>query len=167
MEFYQKSHFITMTGDMRSEGNELVNMDKTPLKALVESKCERRIDWRGKGSGLHGLSNMSDREVTEKAMANTSTGDTFTKLYNGENVFNDHSRSDMSLMARLAFWCNGDKEQMLRIFATSGLYRQDKSADYYEGTAIKALKGNAGRFTNSKPKSEFKPKRNTDSNGKR
>jgi len=35
---------------------------------------------------------------------------------------------------------------MLRIFATSGLYRSDKSADYYEGTAIKAIKDTANRF---------------------
>lgn len=40
----------------------------------------------------------------------------------------------------LAYWCNGDKEQMLRIFATSGLFRPNKSADYYEHTAIKALR---------------------------
>ncbi|WP_177702211.1 hypothetical protein [uncultured Butyricimonas sp.] len=38
------------------------------------------------------------------------------------------------------YWCNGDKEQMLRIFATSGLFRPNKSPDYYEGTAIKALR---------------------------
>ena len=50
------------------------------------------------------------------------------------------NNSDMSLMNRLAFWCNGDKEQMLRIFATSGLYRPEKSDGYYEGTAIKAVK---------------------------
>ena len=29
---------------------------------------------------------------------------------------------------------------MLRIFATSGLFRPNKSPDYYEGTAIKALR---------------------------
>ena len=46
----------------------------------------------------------------------------------------------MSLMNILAYWCNGDKEQMLRIFATSGLFRPNKSADYYEHTAIKALR---------------------------
>ena len=46
----------------------------------------------------------------------------------------------MSLMNILAYWCNGDKEQMLRIFATSGLYRPDKPQSYYEYTAIKAAK---------------------------
>ena len=49
-------------------------------------------------------------------------------------------------MNRLAFWCNGDKEQMLRIFATSGLFRPEKSAGYYEGTALKAVSDTTGRY---------------------
>ena len=53
-------------------------------------------------------------------------------------------------MNRLAFWCNGDKEQMLRIFATSGLYRPEKSDAYYEGTAIKAVRDTISRYTPSK-----------------
>ena len=35
---------------------------------------------------------------------------------------------------------------MIRIFATSGLYREGKSPDYYEGTAIKAIRDTSGRF---------------------
>ena len=46
---------------------------------------------------------------------------------------------------------NGDKEQMLRIFATSGLFREGKSPDYYEGTAIKAIRDTGARF---QPKSQ-------------
>ena len=88
---------------------------------------------------------MSDRDVVEKA-CKSKHGETFKALYNGQDLQNNHSNSDMSLMNRLAFWCNGDKEQMLRIFATSGLFRPDKSPDYYEGTAIKAIKDTSGRF---------------------
>ena len=60
------------------------------------------------------------------------------------------------------YWCNGDKEQMLRIFATSGLFRPNKSADYYEHTAIKALREIPVKstYTPTVPK-------NTGSNGKR
>ena len=52
----------------------------------------------------------------------------------------------MSLMNRLAFWRNGDKEKMLRIFATSGLYRENKSPNYYEATVIKAISDTTSRF---------------------
>ena len=141
LEFYQKAHFIAMTGDTKTEA-ELKNFD---ISSLLNSKCERRTEWTGEGKGVEGLSKMSDRDVVEKAIS-SKHGETFKALYSGQDLQNNHSNSDMSLMNRLAFWCNGDKEQMLRIFATSGLYRSDKSADYYEGTAIKAIKDTANRF---------------------
>ena len=84
-------------------------------------------------------------------------GDTFKRLYNGEDIRNNHSNSDMSLMNQLAFWCSHDKDQMLRIFATSGLYRPDKPQSYYEYTAMKAVKSspayNPPKASNSAPKS--------------
>lgn len=157
MEFYQKSHFIAMTGDMRSSGNELESIDGTDLQSLIAEKCDRRTGWKGIGTGVEGLSNMSDREVTERALK--SADKDFEKLYGGQDLFSDHSRSDMALMSRLAFWCNGDKEQMLRVFATSGLYRLEKSPDYYEGTAIKCIQGNANRYTPRKEQPATPPKK--------
>ena len=127
----------------------------------LESKCEKRIEWKGVCKGENGLSSMSDKDVVEKA-SEAKNGDKFKRLYAGEDLQNNHSNSDMSLMNILAYWCNGDKEQMLRIFATSGLFRPNKSPDYYEGTAIKALR--------SMPvKSTYTPTipKNTGSNGKR
>ena len=109
---------------------------------------------------------MSDRDVVDKAISSKG-GDIFKALYNGQDLQNNHSNSDMSLMNRLAFWCNGDKEQMLRIFATSGLFRENKSPDYYEGTAIKAIRDTTSRF---QPKEENsvsnKPLNNADKGGK-
>lgn len=56
---------------------------------------------------------------------------------------------------------------MLRIFATSGLYRPDKSASYYEGTAIKAVRDTASRFQ-PQTQSALKPiVSNNNGNGKR
>ena len=59
-------------------------------------------------------------------------------------------------------WSVNEGQQMLRIFATSGLFRPNKSPDYYECTAIKALR--------SMPvKSTYTPTipKNTGGNGKR
>ena len=109
---------------------------------------------------------MSDRDVVDKAISSKG-GDTFKALYSGQDLQNNHSNSDMSLMNRLAFWCNGDKEQMLRIFATSGLFRENKSSDYYECTAIKAIRDTTDRF---RPKAQNpvsnKPFNNSDKGGK-
>ena len=164
-EFYQKSHFITMTGDVMLKA-ELKDFDSLPIKDYLYDKHERRVELKGKGRGLEGLSVMTDRDVVEKAISSKG-GDTFKALYNGQDLQNNHSNSDMSLMNRLAFWCNGDKEQMLRIFATSGLFRENKSPDYYESTAIKAIRDTTSRF---QPKQETSVKKsfsnNSDKGGK-
>ena len=138
LEFYQKEQFIAMTGD-GAKTKDLVNFDTCGMKPYLESKCEKRIEWKGVCKGENGLSSMSDKDVVEKARE-AKNGDKFKRLYAGEDLQNNHSNSDMSLMNILAYWCNSDKEQMLRIFATSGLFRPNKSADYYEHTAIKALR---------------------------
>ena len=162
LEFYQKDHFIAMTGDGAGYFR-LESFDTPEMKELLSRKCEKREEWKGVCKGVNGLSTMTDRDVVEKA-SNAKNGDKFKRLYAGEDLQNNHSNSDMSLMNLLAYWCNGDKEQMLRIFATSGLFRPNKSPDYYEGTAIKALR--------SMPvKSTYTPTptipKNTGSNGKR
>ncbi len=160
LEFYQKEHFIAMTGD-GAGFYRLESFDTPEMKELLSRKCEKREEWKGACKGVNGLSTMTDRDVVEKA-SNAKNGDKFKRLYAGEDLQNNHSNSDMSLMNLLAYWCNGDKEQMLRIFATSGLFRPNKSPDYYEGTAIKALR--------SMPvKSTYTPTipKNTGGNGKR
>ena len=160
LEFYQKEHFIAMTGDGAGYSR-LESFDTPEMKELLSRKCEKREEWKGVCKGVNGLSTMTDRDVVEKA-SNAKNGDKFKRLYAGEDLQNNHSNSDMSLMNLLAYWCNGDKEQMLRIFATSGLFRPNKSPDYYEGTAIKALR--------SMPvKSTYIPTipKNTGGNGKR
>lgn len=160
LEFYQKEHFIAMTGD-GAGFYRLESFDTPEMKELLSRKCEKREEWKGVCKGVNGLSTMTDRDIVEKA-SNAKNGDKFKRLYAGEDLQNNHSNSDMSLMNLLAYWCNGDKEQMLRIFATSGLFRPNKSPDYYEGTAIKALR--------SMPvKSTYTPTipKNTGGNGKR
>ena len=138
MEYYQDRHFITMTGD-GATCSELASFDTLETKSLLERKLERRTEWKNVGMGEAGLSQMDDRELLEKAFS-AKNGDTVRRLYHGEDLRHNHSNSDMSLMNYLAFYSGGNVEQMTRIFATSGLYRPDKPASYYEYTAIKAAK---------------------------
>ena len=167
MEFYRNTHFIAMTGDGASY-QRFESFDKPEMKELIERKCDKRSEFGGKGAGVEGLSKMSDRDVVEKACAEKKHGATFKALYEGQDLQNNHSNSDMSLMNRLAFWCNGDKEQMLRIFQSSGLYRPDKSPDYYECTVVKAIKDTTGRFqANTTSTYKPKPPANSSGNGKR
>ena len=138
MEYYQGGQFIAMTGD-GTGFYQLGDFDTPEMKALLERKLERRTEWTNVGKGEAGLTQMDDRELLEKAFS-AKNGDTVKRLYNGEDLRHNHSNSDMSLMNYLAFYSGGNVEQMTRIFATSGLYRPEKPASYYEHTAIKAAK---------------------------
>ena len=150
MEYYQDRHFITMTGD-GAGFYRLGDFDTPEMKALLERKLERRTEWKNVGKGEAGLTQMDDRELLEKAFS-AKNGDTVKRLYHGEDLRHNHSNSDMSLMNYLAFYSGGNIEQMVRIFATSGLYRPDKPASYYEYTAIKAAK-DTPHYTPPKAKS--------------
>lgn len=155
MEYYQGGHFIAMTGDFYGS-SELKSFDTPEMQGVLESKLEKRTEWKHTGEGIEGLSSMDDREMLEKAFA-AKNGDTVKRLYNGEDIRGNHSNSDMSLMNYLAFWSSHDIDQMLRVFSTSGLYRADKPQSYYEHTAIKAVKGTPyytpPKASNNKPAS--------------
>ena len=167
MEFYERGKFMTVTGDAFGEGRKnLLNLDELPVKDLLSRKFSKHKTYSWAGKGIKGLSSMPDREVLERAFA-SKDGETFKALFNGEDLKNNHSNSDMALMRRLAFWCNGDIDQMLRIFAASGLYRPDKSPEYYEYSALKVLKDQSSYYhpkqSDSKPQQE---KKKTEGNSK-
>lgn len=68
---------------------------------------------------------ISDEELIEIAI-NSQNGNIFYKYYHDGDISmnnNDQSSADMSFCNQLAFWCNGDKEQMDRIFRNSALMR--------------------------------------------
>lgn len=168
MEFYERGKFMTVTGDAFGEGKKnLLNFDELPVKELLSRKFSKHKTYSWAGKGIKGLSSMPDREVLERAFA-SKDGETFKALFNGEDLKNNHSNSDMALMVRLAFWCNGDKDQMLRIFAASGLYRPDKSPEYFEYTALKAVQNNPNRYEpkQAMPESKPAPVRETEKGGK-
>ncbi len=161
-EYYQGNHFITMTGN--GEGN-LFSFDTHEMQEIIKSNFDKRTPIPNAGKGIEGLTSMSDRELIERA-SSAKNGDTFQRLYNGEDIKNNHSNSDMSLMNLLAFWSGHDINQMLRIFASSGLFRNDKPMSYYEHTAIKAIHDTPA-YTPPTPSNIKPPKNNSNGNGKK
>ena len=74
---------------------------------------------------------LSDDEIIEKALSSRN-GDDFYRYYHDGDIsknHNDASSADMSFCNQLAFWCNGDIQQMDRIFRHSALMR-DKWDEY-------------------------------------
>ena len=100
--------------------------------------------------GVDTLTKMSDRDVVEKA-SKTKNGEKFTKLYNGESVLGSEEKDERSLMTRLAMFCNGDKEQLMRVFQSSGQFREGKPAGFYDEMAKQSLQF-VSRIKTNEPK---------------
>lgn len=83
---------------------------------------------------------LSDDSVISKASAAVN-GDKFSKLHCGDTSdYPSDSEGDLGYFTILAFWCDGETEQMKRIGYTSGLYREKwDRADYLERTVRKAV----------------------------
>lgn len=66
---------------------------------------------------------LTDESIIEKAML-SKQGHKFSKLWNGDiSDYPSHSEADLALTSILAFYCNGNKEQIDRLYRKSDLYR--------------------------------------------
>ena len=82
---------------------------------------------------------MVDRELVERA-TRIKGGEKFSQLYNGISILGDEEKDERSLMTRIAMFCDeDDKEQLMRVFKSSGQFRDSKPDAYYERMAIDAL----------------------------
>ena len=85
-----------------------------------------------------GVSKLSDEEVLDFA----SNDQKFMDLYNGDwNGYESQSHADQGFMAKLAYYCGRDREQMERLFSQSGLVRDKWTdrEDYRQGLFMKSL----------------------------
>lgn len=122
--------------DRRAEREERPMYVLPSIIAANASTKSKPVDM-GK-RGLDSLTRMSDIDVVERAKR-THGGEQFEKLYNGKPLFGDEEKDERALMARLAMFCNGDEEQLLRVFKSSGQYRDEKPNSLYEMMARQSI----------------------------
>ncbi len=130
-------------------------------EAAVEEETVAPVEMTGRG--IESLTRMDDRDVVDRA-SKTKHGEKFLQLYNGVSVLGNEEKDERSLMARLAMFTKDDKEQLMRVFKSSGLFRAEKPSEYYEQMAKEemkfvaslrtnlptAVKNTGGRFANAK-----------------
>lgn len=92
------------------------------------------------GRGKESLTRMSDREALSRAETYYGKDGKFSDLYHGKNVLKSEEESEYGLMVRLAMFCGGDQDRLLRVFRSSGQYRDAKPNSYYEKMAENSLK---------------------------
>ena len=124
VEMYGRTRFLTVTGNVIKTGDFSDRTEKLRAfweKYVYEPEKERSAPVYVPTTP----SILSDQEIIEKAVS-AENGSDFVALMNGNMTAysDDHSSADQGFCNMLAFWCNGDMNQMDRIFRSSGLMRE-------------------------------------------
>lgn len=130
LEVYEESRYFAMTGE-RLEGTpaEIAERNGT-LSEVYEERLTDPADEEQQSledaPTPTAVENLDDNELVEKAM-NADDSGKFKRLWNGDTRAHsggsdDHSRARMALLCKLAFWTDGDRRRMDRLFQESGLY---------------------------------------------
>ncbi|MGM9665389.1 MAG: ArdC family protein [Eubacteriales bacterium] len=111
-----------------------------PSELVAAEVAAKALPVSMDGKGMESLTRMSDREALSRAEIYYGKDGKFSDLYHGKNVLKSEEESEYGLMVRLAIFCGGDKDQLLRVFRSSGQYREEKPNAYYEKMAENSLK---------------------------
>ena len=125
-----------------TEQNEEVKQEESSVYVLPSIVAARAVPVAAAvdmtSRGIESLTKMSDRDIVERA-GKTHSGDIFQKLYEGNSVFKDEELNERALMRRLAMYTD-DNEQLLRLFKSSGQFRDEKPNAFYGKMADEAIK---------------------------
>lgn len=109
------NRFVTITGDVYLENEICENMDS--LQWLLNKYMKRKNPKKSSAElQEHRISYLTDDSVLAKAMT-SKQGEKFRKLWNGDSSdYPSNSEADLGLISILAFYCNGNREQVDRLY---------------------------------------------------
>lgn len=114
------NRFVTITGNAIQKVDVAENIDG--FQWLLDTYMKREIP-KITITQQENESYLDDESVIRKAIS-SKQGDKFSKLWNGDiSDYPSHSESDLALISILAFYCNGNKEQIDRLYRKSSLFR--------------------------------------------
>lgn len=148
VEMYDCARYFTVTGRQLDSSPDTIAEDDGTLTWIHETYIKKQKKKKAKKKKPSGTPvDMTDEELIEKAKS-SEDGEAFAALLDGnwQGAFQSQSEADMAFCRKLAFWSGKDREQMERIFRSSGLFRQKwdekhhaDGATYGEETLSKAI----------------------------
>lgn len=141
------NRYLTFTGNIYQHGN--IVEEPEALQWLLEThmkkaqpNCAKQISSRS--------SYLSDESILEKA-GKAKNGTKFNKLWGGDiSDYPSKSEADAALCFLLAFYANGNLEQVDRLFRKSCLYREKwderHGSDTYGNITLKKVVNNMTNF---------------------
>jgi len=141
------NRFVTLTGNVYQKAEVTEQVDA--MEWLLDTHMKRKQPISNNPISDRD-SYLSDERVIEVAM-NAVNSAKFTKLWNGDIIgYPSNSEADSALCSMLAFYCNGNMEQVDRLFRQSGLYRnkwdEQHGADTYGNMTINNVLRNMTTF---------------------
>lgn len=141
------NRFVTLTGNVYSQAD--VTEQADAMQWLLDTHMKRQQPISNNPLPNRD-SYLSDESVIEMAI-NAANGDKFTGLWNGDITgYPSNSEADSALCTMLAFYCNGNMDQVDRLFRKSGLCRpkwdEQHGADTYGNMTIKKVVRNMTSF---------------------
>ena len=143
LEVYDNARIISISGNVRTENNELASCSDEFKKYLQATLGERKVERDVSSTVSRVVS--SDAEVIELIQRSKKAKE-FNDLMKGVSLVGDHSRDDFKLLNILAFFTDCNKEQMESIFRSSALYRPEKGDKYLAISIDKAIQTLSGRM---------------------
>lgn len=138
IEMYSMGRYFTITGN----SPRIVPVISNRTKQITE------LQERFKKNNVVAPAENDNPDGPDMTVIGLEHDSKFIELWNGSRPTGDESRDDLSLMNKLAFWCNRNRNLMIDRFFNSPHYDQKDEAhktkcdrnDYLSRTADKALK---------------------------
>ncbi|MFB6185609.1 MAG: hypothetical protein ABEI86_01925 [Halobacteriaceae archaeon] len=130
IEIYDSDRYFTVTGDHLSETPSGIETRQNALDSIyAEHLATEEKGEEDGGDSEQTISDssrssvLSDEQLLKKAR-NAKKGEKFQRLWNGDSKeYESPSEEDIALCSRLAYWSNGDRKQIDRLFRRSNLMR--------------------------------------------
>lgn len=122
IECYEGFNFMTVTGvpfgDMPKGGW------RVDQQSELDEFCETYLGEIEPAKSVEIITQPDDVRSPEEWLTRGLRADgTFSSLYNGDRPNGDESSDDFALLGKLAYWLNGDRDQMERVFLGSPHFR--------------------------------------------
>lgn len=180
VETYDTNRFFAFTGNViknvpiKNCENEIIPLwDK-----YVADKLQQEIEPQKTYINTNReIITLNDQEIIDTILNSKQGGEFYRYYHDGDinvNGKQNHSDADGALVCMLAFWCNGDKAQIDRIFRTSALMRdkwdEKRGANSYGEIVINNacnLIGSKGyvKYKKEEPKGYIEKNIEVDDNG--
>ena len=124
IELYSSGRYFTITGDQLERTPSAIENRQAEIFDLVAA-LDKDSQRRPGSHSLPGSVARTDEELILRAKG-AKNGAKFQRLWTGDtsDYDGDHSRADAALCSLLAYYTNGERARVDRLFRRSGLYRQ-------------------------------------------